>query len=120
MRQGTKKESEGGMMDLDTSGCGVVGLVVVVVAVVVVAALFVLPALENLNDSEAARVRAETDRIDARTRQQHQQSVDWQHELMVFSVAMKASGLGALPVLVVGVALGFGALAVGFWVGSAK
>ena len=71
-------------------GCGaIVGLGGFVV-LLLVGLLVIMPMLADFNNSEAARIRAQAERVDAQRRYEHQQSVDWQHEFQLWTVAIAA------------------------------
>ena len=50
--------------------------------------LVIMPMLTDFNDSEAARVRAEASKIDAQRRYEHQQAVDFRHEIETVAVIL--------------------------------
>ena len=84
-------------------GCLLILLVLGLIGGLVLAA--VMPSLQaKLEQAQAERAyaQAETERahamvIEAQTEQQHQESVDWQHELMLYAITLKASSAGAGP-----------------------
>lgn len=81
------------------------GCLAVIVILVVLAALVLVPsALGNLQDAAAQRdyARAELER--ARTEGEHQASIDWQHEFMLYVVTLKAGGGDLIAVVVLGLA----------------
>ncbi len=95
-------------------------ILVIGIAVVVVGGATLIPkAIEAMNDAGTQRERAKTERIEAQADADHQASVDWQHEMMVWTTALAAfTGGFTLKDFLMIVFIGVAAWATGYWLGG--
>jgi transposase len=101
---------------LSPSGCS--GLILIALIVIVAVAItWIAGALSDLNNSQAQAELARAERIHQEGRADHQASLDWQHEFMLWTAYIQSQqfGIGCL----LGPAAALLALASGYALGRA-
>ena len=101
---------------LDMSGIGGCALIVLILAGLFLGGVMIPNALGNLADGQAQRELAEAALTRAETARDAQAAVDFRRDMMLWTVALKSAGDGALVV----VATGLAALAGGYLVGMSR
>lgn len=86
-------------------GAAIIGgiLLVVIIGALVVNAI--IGGLGLLEDKQAQREYAKAVRVEAEKARDHQASVDWQHEFMLWTIALESiGGLDVISLLIIGAA----------------